>query len=156
MHFRSKRVIGRFWRLPPFPQNASYKDESCFMRSRVSTLSILSIVSDSWKNLEIWKGGKKLPALCAPSLFSCRYILKCNIYAEVCTRGKFFSFVLSTESFHAERNVMALVGQRLCKFSTRIVHVLSRIIACTAKWLNRKRAQWEYVLNTITSIYFAN
>ena len=41
------------------------------MRSRVSTLSILSIVSDSWKNLEIWKGGKKLPTLSAPSLTGC-------------------------------------------------------------------------------------
>ena len=38
------------------------------MRSRVSTLSIFSIVGDSWKNLEIWKGCKKLPTLCAPSL----------------------------------------------------------------------------------------
>ena len=38
------------------------------MRSRVSTLSILSILSDSWKNLEIWKGGKKLPTLSGPSL----------------------------------------------------------------------------------------
>ena len=35
----------------------------------MSTLSVLSIVTDSWKNLEIWKGGKKLPALCALSLF---------------------------------------------------------------------------------------
>ena len=34
----------------------------------MSTLSVLSIVTDSWKNLEIWKGGKKLPALCALSL----------------------------------------------------------------------------------------
>ena len=35
----------------------------------MSTLSVSSIVNNSWKNLEIWKGLKKLPALCAPSLF---------------------------------------------------------------------------------------
>ena len=36
----------------------------------MSTLSVPSIVNHSWKNLEIWKGGKKLPALQAPTLIN--------------------------------------------------------------------------------------